>query len=59
MMDDPEDDLDLFLWQGQIWSLRLLNGKSKKKCIFLLYCALWYKNAFKFNPQETLEVKVI
>ena len=29
-----------FVWQGQIWPLRLLNGNVKKKCIFGCYSPL-------------------
>ena len=36
-----------FIWQGLIWSLRLLN--RKKKCIFDCSCAPWCNNTFKFN----------
>ena len=37
----PLSYLDLFLWQGQIWLLRLFYGKKWKQWIFRNYCSLW------------------
>ena len=32
------------LWQGQIWSLMLLDGKKVNNKFFRNYCSLWYQS---------------